>query len=70
MITKGLSVDLKADGILALALHPGWVVTDMGGKNAPIDTITSVTGMLKVMAEQKTEDSGKFLSYAGVVIPW
>lgn len=70
MITKGLSVDLKADGIMTLALHPGWVVTDMGGKNALIDTTTCVTGLLKVMAEQKTEDSGKFLSYAGVLIPW
>lgn len=70
MVTKGLSIDLRPDEVIVLALHPGWVVTDMGGKNALIDTKTCVAGLLKVMSEQKEADSGKFITYQGIVVPW
>lgn len=70
MITKSLSVDLKPDGILAVAVHPGWVQTEMGGPNALISTTTSVAGLLKTMNGLNEETSGSFLNYDGTVIPW
>ncbi|KAH3819618.1 hypothetical protein DPMN_121357 [Dreissena polymorpha] len=61
MITTNMSLDLKNDGILATAIHPGWVKTDMGGPNALIDTVTSVTRVMAVMGKlQGEEGTGKF----------
>lgn len=40
MAMKNLSLELKDEGILVMAMHPGWVLTEMGGPNALIDTET------------------------------
>lgn len=70
MITKSLSIDLAKDGILAVALHPGWVQTDLGGKNAPITTAESVSSMLKLIGSLDESKSGSFLNHDGTTIPW
>lgn len=69
-IVKSLSVDLADRGIIAIAQHPGWVKTDMGGKGADIDIKTSVTGMKTVIDGLTRGDSGKFFSYDGSEMPW
>jgi len=70
MMTKSMSVDLKEHGILALVLHPGWVLTEMGGANALIDATTSVSGLLKVMEGLNEDSAGSFISFKGDIIPW
>lgn len=69
-VVKSLSVDLAPEGFTVLALHPGWVLTDMGGPNALITTRTSVEGMLSMIAAAGPEQNGQFLNYDGKVIPW
>lgn len=69
-IIKSMAVDLADRGIIAIAQHPGWVQTDMGGRGADIDIDTSVTGMKTVFDGLKAEDSGKFLSWDGSEMPW
>ncbi len=69
-VIKSLAIDLAAEGFNAAVLHPGWVLTDMGGPNALIDTKTSVTGMLKVVDELDSESSGSFFNYDGSIIAW
>ena len=69
-VMKSLAGDLKSEGITVTVVHPGWVLTDMGGPEAAIDATESVTGMRAVIAGLKESDSGRFLNYDGTEIPW
>jgi NAD(P)-dependent dehydrogenase (short-subunit alcohol dehydrogenase family) len=69
-VVKSLSIDLADEGLIACVLHPGWVLTDMGGPSALIDPPTSVTGMLQVIDGLTAELSGHFINYDGTEIPW
>lgn len=69
-VCKSLAIDLKAQKIKLVILHPGWVQTDMGGQNALITPTQSVTGMRKVIQSLNLKNSGQFLSYDNQSIPW
>ncbi|KAF7996051.1 hypothetical protein HCN44_009836 [Aphidius gifuensis] len=68
--TKSMSIDLENDGILVACLHPGWVKTDMGGNNAPLDVDTSVRDIIKTLQSLKKEHNGCFLQHDGTKLPW
>lgn len=70
MVMKSLSIDLAARGIAVGVLHPGWVLTDMGGPNALIDATQSVSGLRRVIAGLTLENAGRFIAYDGKEIPW
>jgi len=70
MVVKSLAIDLRQQGIIAVAFHPGWVKTDMGGPNAMISAAQSVTGMRQVISSLTVAGSGKFYDYEGNVLPW
>ena len=70
MVVKGLAADLAARGIIAVALSPGWVQTDMGGSNAKLTPEESVAGMRSVIDQLTPADSGRFLHYQGEDSPW
>jgi NAD(P)-dependent dehydrogenase (short-subunit alcohol dehydrogenase family) len=69
-IVKSMALDLNRYAILAVALHPGWVRTDMGGPRANIDPPTSVAGMRRIIAGLTREQSGHFLNYDGKELAW
>uniref|UniRef100_W5LN38 Si:dkey-12e7.4 n=1 Tax=Astyanax mexicanus TaxID=7994 RepID=W5LN38_ASTMX len=70
MITRCMAVDLEADGILCMAIHPGWVRTDMGGQQAPLSTEESISSVLDVIGGLTEKDHGSFLHYTGEPLPW
>ncbi|MHA2709822.1 SDR family oxidoreductase [Vibrio owensii] len=69
-VVKSLSNDLTDEGFTVLALHPGWVRTEMGGPNALIDTQMSADGLVKVIEQSTQENSGQFINYDGTELPW
>jgi len=69
-VVVSMAHDLKGRGITVLAFHPGWVKTDMGGRNAPVTPADSIAGMRRLIARAKPADSGKFLNYDGAPVPW
>ncbi|MBO2591086.1 SDR family oxidoreductase [Shewanella algae] len=69
-ITKSLALDLANVGVKAVALHPGWVQTSMGGPNALIDVDTSAAGMKQLLDNLSQAQSGGFYDYCGNSIPW
>ena len=70
LLAKGLAETLRPRRITVVALSPGWVRTDMGGEGAALTPEASVGGLRRVLANLRSEDSGKFLSYDGAPIPW
>jgi len=58
------------DRALCVALHPGWVRTDMGGAGADIDVEASVAGMRRVIASLQPGERGEYRNFDGAVIPW
>ncbi|MEX0617461.1 MAG: SDR family oxidoreductase [Pseudohongiellaceae bacterium] len=69
-VVKSLGIDLADEGFIAAALHPGWVLTDMGGPNALIDAATSVRGMMEVIDKLQPDHTGLFINYDGNILPW
>ena len=70
MVVKSIAIDLEPNDIISVLLHPGWVRTDMGGPSGLISVEQSVSGMLSVIREVTSADSGKFIAYDGQIIPW
>lgn len=70
MASALLTHGLAPSGVRVVALHPGWVKTDMGGSSAPLQPGEAVQGMLQVLDHLGPSESGLFLDYQGHVMPW
>lgn len=68
--TRSMSVDLQKDNILVISMHPGWVKTDMGGTNAPLDVDTSVSGIFETLETLQEKDTGRFFQFDGQELAW
>ncbi|KAM5138875.1 C-signal-like [Mantella aurantiaca] len=70
MLCKCQALGYKEDGILSIAIHPGWVQTDLGGNKAPLTKEDSVSGMMKNILCLTDKQNGTFVDWKGEKIPW
>lgn len=57
-------------GLTVLSMHPGWVKTDMGGAEAPLDVETSCRGMVEQVKRAAGQGGHRFIDYQGETLPW
>ncbi|MEL6181872.1 MAG: SDR family oxidoreductase [Myxococcota bacterium] len=71
MMNRAMAIEVKEEGIIALVVNPGWVVTDMGGQKATLTPEQSVRGVIdNVLNKVTLEDSGNFYQWDGTTHPW
>ena len=68
MFNKCLSLEFPT--ITAIAMHPGWVKTEMGGATAPTEADESVDGIIRVTNGMTLKESGRFVDFTGKSIEW
>jgi NAD(P)-dependent dehydrogenase (short-subunit alcohol dehydrogenase family) len=70
MVTRGFAVELRRDHVTLVCLDPGWVQTDMGGADAPLEPVESARGIVNVVSGLTPQDSGRYLRWDGGTHPW
>ena len=67
---RALAGSWRERGCLAVVIHPGWVRTDMGGRNAAISVADSARGIYDVMSGLDESRHGRFWNWDGREHPW
>jgi len=67
MYTRTLALRLKKSGIIVSSVHPGWVRTKMGGKEAPMSPEDAAEGIYKTAVSNP--ETGQFW-FKSKKLPW
>jgi NAD(P)-dependent dehydrogenase (short-subunit alcohol dehydrogenase family) len=70
MQSKILQNYLGSLGIKMLAIHPGWMQTDMGGPTADIHPDVAAEGIFELATREWSSDDGIYLDYRGNPLRW
>ena len=70
MAARTLAADLRSRGIAVILLHPGYVQTDMTGRQGNVLPEQAAAGLIQRVDQLTLDHSGSFWHARGRVIPW
>ena len=70
MVTKTAAIEYGPQGATVIAMHPGWVRTDMGGANALLGVTESVEQIRATLNKVDADDNGRFIDFSGRGLDW
>jgi NAD(P)-dependent dehydrogenase (short-subunit alcohol dehydrogenase family) len=70
MASKLLSNYLRKDNVTVLAVHPGWMRTDMGGSNAHLDPYETACQLVALFDGINNPEHPVFIDNNGDTYPW
>ncbi len=68
--TLARSFSARHPDLGVLVVHPGWVRTDMGGRNAHLDVETSANAMADMLEKRADQRGAVFVDWENREIPW
>src|SRR5205085_2660113 len=69
-IVRSMAAEWTGDGIVTVALNPGWVRTRMGGEQAPLSPGVAAQNIVSFVRAANAQQNGKFLNTDGSELPW
>jgi NAD(P)-dependent dehydrogenase (short-subunit alcohol dehydrogenase family) len=72
-LNRGLQIihhHLSPRGFQMLALHPGWLRTDMGGPTATDDPLDAARNVFKLTMQERDAEAPFYLNFDGRPIAW
>jgi NAD(P)-dependent dehydrogenase (short-subunit alcohol dehydrogenase family) len=69
MMLRSFSIR-RGEGRTILAVVPGWVRTELGGPDAPLDVDTSVRGVVDAIAARRGRPGSAYIDYRGNDLAW
>jgi NAD(P)-dependent dehydrogenase (short-subunit alcohol dehydrogenase family) len=70
MVTLKQSQALVDDGVTVIALHPGWLRTEMGGSSADLEPAEAASQIVANVGTLTIADTGRFIRWDGTTHPW
>lgn len=69
-LSRSLAASLGRRRVTVLAIAPGWVRTDMGGRGAPLSVEESARGIVDVLESRAGTGHHGFVDYRGRDVEW
>ncbi len=70
MVTLKQSQALVDDGVTVIAMHPGWLKTEMGGSSADLEPAEAAGQIMTNVSALTIADTGRFIRWDGTTHPW
>ncbi|KAH7694987.1 hypothetical protein AAVH_37960 [Aphelenchoides avenae] len=70
LYTRALAGYEKSNRVIALAIHPGWVRTDMGTQGAKLSVEESTSAVVGTISRSTLEHTGYYINRFGEQLPF